>query len=343
MHKRVTIEDVAEAAGVSISTVSNFLNQRFDSMSETTRRRIETVIANFNYKPNNLARGLKGNKSRAIAIVVVNIGYPFCVSIIRSLNDILSAQDYSLQVCETGDDSVRERKILESLQAQQIDGIVIQTNGQNNDLLRTLAQQIPVVLIDREYNIPRVFNILTNNREASRELTTALFKNGYRHVLYVTEQIEEISTRRERLAGYQQACAACGFEPWVGWVNRQNPASFQTLITNLLRHPPIEPFALYTANGLIMLQLYPMLRAALANFPGNMGLATFDDPDWAKLVTPPMTGVSQPTAQIGQAAAESIIVHLKQNRLMRKRQVKIFDSTMVLRESTQMGQTDTDE
>ncbi len=335
MQRRVTIDHVAKAAGVSISTVSNFLNNRFDAMSETTRERISAVIDKLNYKPNNLARGLKGNKSRSIAIVVVNIGYPFCVSIIRSLGDMLSEQGYSLQVNETGDDSSRERKILESLQAQQVDGIVIQTNGQNNDLLSNLAKQMPVVLIDREFNIPHIVNVITNNLEASAELTTALFEKGYQHVLYITEQIEDVSTRRKRLDGYKQACILRGYEPSVFWVNRKQPDSFKTFVSDMLLHIPSEPFALYTANGLIMLQLYPLLRRVLPNVPRGMGLATFDDPDWAELVTPPMTGVRQPTAEIGQIAAESIIHHLKQNQPFQKRKVRVVDSVLVLRESTE--------
>lgn len=334
MTKRVTIEDVAKSAGVSISTVSNYLNKRYESMSTSTQGRIAKVIADLNYRPNVLAQGLKANKTRTVAAVLVNIGYPFCVSIMRSLTDVLSKEDYSLIVCETADDAERERKILDSLVAQQVDAIVIQTNGVNNDRLAEIAKMMPVVVVDREFSIPHIVNVITNNEASSEALTDALFDQGYERVLYVTESVGNISTRRDRLAGYKVSCEKHGRSPWIGWVNRSQSHTLSELAATLLEENPTYPFAVYTANGLIMFELFPHLKRLHYSTPDQMGLATYDDPDWGRLISPPLTSIRQPTEEVGMFSARVIIDLLESKNIVSKRQVKVMDSVLVLREST---------
>ena len=151
--KKVTIKDVAREAGVSIATISRYLNQNYSSMSEATKNRIEEVIQNLNYHPNKMAQGLKG-QSRTIAVVVVNMSYPFCVSVIRSISEVLNESGYSLLVCETGEDPDKELTLLRSLVANGVDGIILQTNGKNNDVLHDLAKKMPIVLVDRGHPTP---------------------------------------------------------------------------------------------------------------------------------------------------------------------------------------------
>ncbi|MCL6593600.1 MAG: LacI family transcriptional regulator, partial [Alicyclobacillus sp.] len=141
--RRVTIADVAAAAGVSTATVSNYLNGRYANMSAATRQRIADVIRQLDYRPNVFAQGLKGQRSRSIGVVVLNIGYPFCTSIIRALSHACNAHHYQLLVCESGEHGERERKIIQSLLAQQADGLVIQATGANTPFLADIAQTLP--------------------------------------------------------------------------------------------------------------------------------------------------------------------------------------------------------
>jgi LacI family transcriptional regulator, kdg operon repressor len=336
-EKRVTIEEVAVQAGVSIATVSNYLNQKFGAMSEATKDRIAEVVNVLNYRPNALAQGLKANKSRTIAVVVVNIGYPFCVSIIRSLSTIFAQQDYRLLVCETGEDGDRERKILESLLAQQVEAIVIQATGENSRFLSQIAEQMPLVLVDREYPVPKATQVVTNNLETSAALTMALFQKGYVEVAFVTEHIDGVSTRSSRLAGYQQACRAFGKDPVIFWVNRDEAGTFDPLVEKLKDPDNLFPIAVYTANGLIMQELYPLLLRLEKQVPNELGLATFDNPDWAKLLTPPLTAVNQPTTQIGEFCANTIISLLKHERTAPRARRVVLNSSVLLQPSTDLA------
>ncbi len=330
-QRRITIEDVAREAGVSITTVSRFLNQDYGAMREETKNRIQSVIEQLGYHPNKFAQGLKRNRSKTVAVVVVNMGYPFCVGVIRSLSDVLHEAGYSLLVAETGADADREEKVLRSLMAQPVDGIVIQTNGANNELLAEIAKSTPVVLIDRQFDVPGAVNIVTNNAEASEQLTASLFAQGYQRVLYVTEEVQQISTRVDRLRGYEAACMKAGKLPWVAWIDRARPSTLQEAVHDVMAARPQEPFAVYAANGLIMLDLYPLIRQLDYPVPSAMGIATFDEPDWAKIATPPLTCVRQPTREIGESAADVLLKALrkKQDAPIRRTSRIILPSTVI--------------
>lgn len=333
--QRITIKDVAREAGVSITTVSRYLNQNYEAMSEDTRAKIKKVIQSLGYQPNKLAQGLKG-PSRNIGVVVVNMSYPFCVSVIRSISKILSDAGYNLMVCETDGDPKREEATIRSLVAQNIGGLIIQTNGANNGLLEEVARTIPVVLIDREFPIPKVTNVVTNNEEASEELTAALFQEGYQQVLFVTESLGTISTRIERLNGYTHACKKFNKEPSVVWIERGNPTSLEMVIEVVANRSREVPFAIYAANGLIMLELYPLLKDTGIPSPYPMGLATFDEPDWVGLTTPHLTCVRQQTHVMGQFAARAILEQIKElssSPLV----VEVVPSTVIVSDSTKLS------
>ncbi|RIV17420.1 LacI family transcriptional regulator [Alicyclobacillaceae bacterium I2511] len=309
-NHRITISEVAKAAGVSITTVSRYLNQHYQAMSGETKQRIATVIAQLNYQPSPLAQGLKGNRTHTVAAVMVNLEYPFCMSIIRAMSGVLTPHRYKLMVCETLGDPTEEEKWLQTLQAHQVEGMVLQTNGANNDLLTHIAARQPVVLVDRQFDVPQAANVITNNHEASARLTLGLFQRGYARVLFVGETPGPVSTRQERLTGYLEACQQTGFEPWTVAADQPYGPACQAVVRELSRNLPTQPFAVYTANGLIMRELYPLLRQLPIDVPKQMGLATFDEPSWAHIATPSLTCVRQPTALMGELAAKAVLRQL---------------------------------
>lgn len=334
-EKKVTIKDVARVAGVSISTVSRFLNNNFSSMSETTKQRIENIIESLNYHPNKLAQGLKG-QSRTIAIVVVNMSYPFCVSVIRAISEVLNDSGYSLLVCESGGDDQKEATLIRSLVAQGVDAIILQTNGGNNDLLEQHAKTMPIILVDRQYCFPGSYNVVTDNKEASRQLTEALFAQGYEQVCFVSEPLEGLSTRLERYNGYLQACADQVREPRIYWAHRDEPEDIRSAVAEIAQMTK-APFAVYTANALLMLGLYPLLTELPFQVPKQMGLATFDEPNWVKITNPRLTCVRQPTSEIGRLAADTVLGMLR-NEISPEAlpSVQVIPSQLVLSTATQL-------
>src|SRR5690606_32142751 len=129
--KTVTMADVAQQAGVSKSTVSQFVNNRFDYMSEETKKRVEQAIMELDYRPNILARSLKQKTTTTIGVIVANILHTFSSQIIRTIEDACNEADFHVMVCNADDDPVKERKYIEMLRAKQVDGIIILPTGSN--------------------------------------------------------------------------------------------------------------------------------------------------------------------------------------------------------------------
>lgn len=341
-QKRATIQDVANKAGVSITTVSRFLNEHYESMSEETKERIRLVVRELNYQPNALAQGLKGNRTRMIAVIVVNIGYPFCVSLIRALSNVLTPAGYNLVVCETGGDKEREAKVLQSMVSQRIDGVVIQTNGDNNHELERMAKSMPIVLVDRRFPVEGSVNVLTNNYEASLQMSEHLIRQGYESTLYITESADQIHTRQERLDGYMKACSNHGQTPRVALVRRGDRTTFETAARLIADGAARGTTAVYTANALLLQELYPYLMGLHLEVPLQLGISTFDEPDWITLVSPSLTYVRQPVSKMGQWIGQMLINSLKEPRQhgVTQERVQTFPSELVLGQSTIISRKD---
>lgn len=339
--KRITIQDVAREANVSVTTISRFLNARYEAMSQETKKRIEQVIEELDYHPNALAQGLKGNRSRMIAVIVVKLSYPFCVSLIRSLSNALTPEGYNVIVCETEGDPKREAHVLKTLLGQQIDAIVIQTNGDNLTELETISKSVPVILVDRKFKLPHATNVLTDNYEASMKMTNHLYAEGYQNVFYVTETPNAISTRSERLQGYLDSSSRYHRTPHVEIVKRGDDVSMQSVVERIKENISKRPIALYTANALIFHEIYPHVQQIDWPSPEKLGLATFDEPDWIKLISPSLTCVRQPVPEMGAWVANLLLQQFKDGYGQPdEAHLKILPSELIKSESTRLDRGD---
>ena len=148
--KRITIKDVAERSGVSVSTVSQYLNGRYNYMGEDTRNRIKEAVVELGYRPNFMARNLKNRSTKTIGVIVSNILHHFAVYMTRKIEDYCDHDGYNLIICNADDDSEKEEKYINNLIEKQVDGLIIMPTTGNDDLYKKLAgQKFPVVFIDR--------------------------------------------------------------------------------------------------------------------------------------------------------------------------------------------------
>lgn len=123
--KRITIQDVARLAGVSKSTISQYLNKRYDYMSEETKKRIEAAINELGYEPNFIARSLKQKKTSTIAVIVANILHSFSTKVIRAVEDYCNENGFHVIVCNADDDPEKEANYIRMLRAKQVDGMIV--------------------------------------------------------------------------------------------------------------------------------------------------------------------------------------------------------------------------
>lgn len=213
MKERVTIKDVAKRAGVSKTTLSRYLNGEFDRMGIETKHRIRGVIEEMEYKPNPQARGLKNKKSFLIGLVVADILTYYSSVLIKGLQNSLKDTDYQLLIMTADNSEEEEKKIIEKLLHQNIDGLILQpTTAKLENYQKIVDSNIPTVLIDRQLDKKKWPTIQSNNIEITSQLINYTANNGYEQVIHVSTPLNNISPRVERYKAVKETAKECGMD-----------------------------------------------------------------------------------------------------------------------------------
>ncbi|MCL6599207.1 MAG: LacI family DNA-binding transcriptional regulator [Alicyclobacillus macrosporangiidus] len=308
-NRPVTILHVARAAGVSKTTVSRYLSGHYHLMSDETRQKIESAIAALDYRPNQMARGLKRGRSGLVGMVVADIANPFTVDVLRGVEDECKRCGMNLLLCNTGNDPEQERAYIFMLQAHRIDGLIINTTGQNNAFLKELASdRIPIVLMDRKMPELPFDTVCVDNRQATRAGLMHLLEQGYRRIAWFTEPVGGISSRTERVGTYRKVMEQHAGQGTgdVFEVNVRVPGEVETLLAKFLSKAAGEAPAVCCANAVVALRVVQGLNTLGVRVPEDVGLVSFDNPDWAGLVYGGITAIEQPTYALGVTAMRRV-------------------------------------
>lgn len=335
--KKVTIEDVARYAGVSKATVSRFLNKVPGSMSAETHVRVAEAIEELEYKPNVVARSLRGKASRTIAVLVSSILNPYTKELTRGIEDVCNEHEYSMVLCNTEDDQAKQQKYIDILVAKQMDGYIIQPAPHDYQSIRRLVDSsLPVVLVDR--TLPQSYvgvdAVIVNNELSARNAVKYLLALGHRRIGTFTVHPSGVSSRQDRLMGYVRALKEEGIPPCQDYIKVFAPGrgEAEKCVRELLGLDD-PPTAVLTMNGWITLEVLTVLKELRVRIPEEMSVLGFDDPDWARLVEPPLTAVSQPARQLGKVAAELLFEKLFGDRDRSEQRFIEMETTFIERSS----------
>lgn len=206
--KIVSIKDIAKISGVSVATVSRVLNDK-GKCSEATRRRVLAVAEQYGYVSNMAAKSLRQAKSNTIGLILPNITNAFFSMIAYSIERQLFHRQYSLFVCNSGNNADNERAYFRTLIGRGVDGILC-ISDLNELPHEVLDRHIPIVAIDRHPKVKRAIPWVGNNdRQASCDATALLIRKGCRHIAFISGYFAEYN-HTTRQAGYQQALSANG-------------------------------------------------------------------------------------------------------------------------------------
>lgn len=190
---RVTINQVAEAAGVSKASVSRYIGGDRQLLADATARRIERAIDQLDYRPNQMARGLKRGRTRLIGMLVADILNPYSVAVMHGVETACREHGYSLVVCNTDRDDEQERHHLAALQSYNVEGLIVNTLGHHPGELRALHHELPMVLVDRQLAELDTDLVGLDNADAVEQALDHLQHRGFRDILLVTEPLDGTS------------------------------------------------------------------------------------------------------------------------------------------------------
>ncbi|CAM4202609.1 LacI family DNA-binding transcriptional regulator [Lacicoccus alkaliphilus] len=298
--KRITIKDVAEHAGVSTSTVSQYINGRYSYMGEETKRRIEASVRELGYRPNFMARNLKKRSTRTIGIIVSNILHHFAVSVTRKIEDDCDADGYSLIICNADDDPVKEEKYINNLLEKQVDGLIIMPTEGNDALYRKLAEQkFPVVFIDRFMEGVYIPSFKLDNRHAVGIAYDYLTRQKVQNYYYIgASNAMDITPRTERLETFKKLA------PKGKVITGENEELYNRIE---------EEFIVGRSNGIILANDFALMtfleyakQQELDLVESNKMIA-IDDLPLAGVYNPGLPTIAQPIEAIAQNAYRQLM------------------------------------
>ena len=309
---------MALVAGVSQAMVSYVLNDSAAiSVPLGTRQRILDAIDGLGYVPNNNARSLRTSRTRTIAGVIPDITNPFYPAFERGIQEVAEARDYDLIVYNTGGVLEREQKCLRSLQHGRVDGVVaVFFHLKARDLGVLLERDVAVVRLEAKkreaggFDLP-LDNLSVDNVEAACVAVEYLIGRGHDRIAMVTGRSGPGSVRT---LGYRRALEKRGIavdEALVRTDDFDEGGGYRAT-RGLLESSP-RPTAVFAANDMMAMGVMTAVREAGLQIPGDVALVGFDDTPWTRLVTPPLTTVTQFQEKLGHRAAEMLFERLDGN------------------------------
>ncbi|BCB05198.1 LacI family DNA-binding transcriptional regulator [Bacillus sp. KH172YL63] len=331
--KKVTIADVAQHAGVSKSTVSQYLNHRYEYMREETKNRIEESIKTLEYRPNIVARSLKQKSTTTIGVIVANILHTFSTQVIRAIEDTCQDADFHTIVCNADDNPEKERKYIEMLRAKQVDGIILLPTGDNVNLYNEMLKEgYPIVFVDRTVPDVEIPSMLLDNEKASGIGVQHLIDMGYKKIGIITNVIRNVTPRMERINGYKNTMTANGLDVRDDYIKSREVNRIKEGVHELLSlNDP--PEAILAGNDLTLIEILKYVKENHMKIPEDIAIIGIDDVSFASFYEPGLTIVAQPTFEIGKKAAEFLLNTIQKKEDQEKGLVVRFDPKLIIRES----------
>jgi LacI family kdg operon repressor len=312
----VTISEVAAMAHVSMTTVSRFLNGKYEYMSAETRRHIAEVIEKTGYHPSNIARSLKARSSRLIGCVIADISSQFSSILLKGVNAVCRANGYQVLFADAANDPAKERAAIQQFLDSRVDGLIVNTTGGNDSFLIDLSRNgLPIVLADRRLEHGGVLDTVSaENRRSVRTCISHLQKQGYEKAAFFTPGNGSISPRVERCGAFLGAMRdfyGLNGRTLVCETEDSTPQASLKALQQYRASYPGERLAVFCVNGVALLRLLEGMRLGGIPVSPELGVCGFDDWEWAELIPPGITTIAKDSETIGRRAAELLIRRMK--------------------------------
>ncbi|MEA3334648.1 MAG: LacI family DNA-binding transcriptional regulator [Chloroflexota bacterium] len=313
------MRDVAERAGVSVTSVSHVINET-RPVSIELRERVLEAMRELGYHPNRLARSLRSGKTHTVGIIVPDNANPFFAEIVRGIEDTSFEHGYSLILCNSDADLGKEEYYIGVLTEKQVDGILFMAAGASTDHIQSLLERhVPVVVVDREVPGVTVDTVLADNARGGWLATRHLIEIGHRRIGCISAPVN-LTLSAERVDGYRQALQEAGIpidEALIVPGNFNLGGGYRATQQLLALGEP--PTALFSGNDLMAVGAICAACEAGRHVPVDLSVVGFDDIPLALYTNPPLTTIRQPNYNMGVAAATMLLERVRDPELPPRR------------------------
>jgi LacI family sucrose operon transcriptional repressor len=322
-----TLDDVAERAGVSVTTISRMLNNRVP-VSRETREAIIKAMEELDYRPNELARSLFKKNSQMIGLIIASANNYFYCKIIDRVEHYVSSYGYKLLLCLSNNDKQNEIAYFDMLKANQVAGVILASNTQ--DLERYVSFKAPLITFDRMLS-PHIPAVSSDNYSGGVLAAKHLLEKGCKHPAYIMDTRRMGMHANYRYDGFADTFKKNGIETIVHAVPLECfiSLSYVDAISEFFQLYP-ESDCIFTSNDIIASQVLRYCALHEISVPDQLKVIGYDDIDMASFVTPSLTTIHQPVEDLCRFAVESII-NFKERNIP---SLTLFPVSLIKREST---------
>jgi LacI family transcriptional regulator len=320
---------------VSVATVSYVINAGPRPVSEATRARVLRAVRQLDYRPSEIARSLRLQRTRTIGLIVPDTANPFFAAVAKGVEDAGFAAGYSVLLGHSGYDVSRERSYAEVMISKQVDGVVfVQATTDAAAAQSLLQHRIPTVAVDREVVEVEIDCVVADNFGGSKAAAEHLVKLGHRRIACIVRSAA-LSNTRERLRGYQAALAEAALEPSASYL-KLGGAGYdegRRAMEQLLGLDP-RPTAVLAFPDIVAVGAIRAILDAGLRVPGDVSVVGFDDIPPSGFMHPALTTVAMPKWEMGQRAAEVLLARIAGAEPSATAQRIVLPTVLVVREST---------
>lgn len=333
---RPTIAGVARAAGVSVASVSRVLNGL--AATEEMVERVQRAVQELGYVPDSRARSLKVGRTYQLTLAVADVGNPVYVTMMRAVEEVVSAAGYRLVVTTTGPDVVDEVALVRGMARGYADGLVISPLRVDDDLIKSIREcDVPVVVAG---NVPASAGVDTIRANSPKGMLLAvehLLAKGRRRIAFVNGPVDTVPGTA-RAKGFTDAMKANGLRPvaeveavdFTFAAGREAGSELLDGIVEASRKEQLD--AVIAANDLLAVGIMHELAARDLAVPGDVAVIGMDDSELAEQSFPPLTSVNLGSAERGRRAAELLLARIEDDTRTPRRIV--VQPTLSVRKST---------
>lgn len=308
----VSISDVAEAAGVSATTVSHTISgKRF--VSPDVQARVRQAMAELRYVPRRAAQNLASGRTRLLALIVPDLANSFFAELAQGVEEAAIAAEYNVLLCTTGFDHAREMLYLETVQSRAVDGIVYAAGAPpTTSELANVIGDLPLVLVDEEIPGASAPAVVSDNVEGGRLAAAHLAGLGHREAVILTAS--GLESAEHRVRGFREAWTGAGLpEPRVFDGRFSYDGARDALRGRTGLFGADAATSVFAVNDLMAIGALHELASAGLRVPEDISVVGFDDSPAARYASPQLTSVHQDVTALGQQAARALIDALERD------------------------------
>ena len=335
MKKQVTIKDIAQQLGFSVSTVSRALKDHPD-ISKKTREAVQQLATLWGYRPNRIALNLKNSKTNTIGLIIPEIEHFFFSSIINGIEEVAYENNYYVMVFQSNESYMREVLNAQALAVNRVDGVLASFSKETHNFShfkQLIDYEIPLVFFDRVVNDMHADTVVSDDFYGAYIAVEHLIKRGCKNIaLYSSPRHLLISKGRHD--GYKKALLDYGLEYKADIVYSCDTFEDAVKISKSILKKQNRPDGVFAVNDMTAIGVMKVARELGIDVPGELKLAGFENSRSSKFVEPELTTVDQFGFDLGKKATALLLKRIKAQDFTFKPENIVIKPKLIVRESS---------